>query len=77
MPPKIRVGIPSFIDDTLLQRFPPEAEIVRIDPWSKGDLDVEFLLAPWSRIRSISSCRVCAVPVSCSPSARALRASYP
>jgi phosphoglycerate dehydrogenase-like enzyme len=49
MPPKIRVGIPSFVDDALLERFPPEAEIVKIDPQSKGELDVEFLLAPWSQ----------------------------
>jgi phosphoglycerate dehydrogenase-like enzyme len=49
MPPKIRVGIPSFVDDSLLHGFPPEAEIVKIDPQSKGDLHVEFLLAPWSQ----------------------------
>ena len=46
-PRRVRAGVPSFIDDALLQGFPAEAEIVRIDPGETGPVEVEFLLAPW------------------------------
>lgn len=46
---KIPVGIPSFVDEALLRGFPAGAEIVRIDPDATGEVEVDFLLAPWAQ----------------------------
>ena len=46
---KTRVGVPSFVPGALLAGFPAEAEVVPVDAESAGELEVEFLLAPWSQ----------------------------
>ncbi len=43
------MGVPSFVSRELLEPFPPEAEIVPIDPEGTGAIEVEFLLAPWAQ----------------------------
>ena len=42
----IRVGVPSFLNDELLQQF-SGSDVIRVDPESTGEIEVEFLLAPW------------------------------
>lgn len=43
----LRIGVPSFLPDELLQGFPAGTELIRVDPASTGQIEVEFLLAPW------------------------------
>ena len=45
----VRLGVPAFVPDELLQGLPPDVEIVPIDPASGEPIEVEFLLAPWSQ----------------------------
>lgn len=47
--PKTRVGLPSFIEPAMVRDFPPDAEIVPVDPLGTEPVEVEFLLAPWSQ----------------------------
>ncbi len=70
---KIRVGIPSFLNEKLLQGFPAEAEIVRThgDSQDTSPIEVEFLLAPWSH-RQVEQVLPCGW---CSPLAPALKGS--
>jgi len=44
-----RVGVPSFIDGSLLTGLAALGEVVRVDPESADPVEVEFLLAPWSQ----------------------------
>jgi phosphoglycerate dehydrogenase-like enzyme len=42
----VRVGVPADADDELLAFFPKEAEIIRLDPKEKGEVAVDFWVAP-------------------------------
>ncbi len=46
---RMRVGVPSFVHQTLLEGFPPEVDVVLVDPDGTEPVEVEFLLAPWSQ----------------------------
>jgi phosphoglycerate dehydrogenase-like enzyme len=42
----VRVGVPADAGDELLAFFPKEAEIIRLDPKEKGEVEVDFWVAP-------------------------------
>ena len=42
----VKVGVPAWVGDDLLAKFPREAEIVRIEAQPEQTIDVEFWVAP-------------------------------
>lgn len=44
----LKVGVPAWIDDELMAKFPREIELVRIASAPTQDVDVEFWVAPTS-----------------------------
>ena len=44
----MRVGIPTLVPPEMLGGFADGVEVVRVEPAETGELEVDFLLAPWN-----------------------------